>query len=154
MFEDTSSFDATFSSAAASSSNFWLATIDADIAKLSDNEFAPIFMGGIGVMAGGLLSALIVGFILKSNNSYADVVADSYEGTNDDDDFWDNLTDEEKIKVEGMMKQVSGENSSIAETMQALKEKSAKAKELEAETAAAAPVKKQEDLDMFSDYSE
>lgn len=28
-------------------SNMWLATIDADIAAIPDNEFAPIFMGGI-----------------------------------------------------------------------------------------------------------
>ena len=28
-------------------SNMWLATIDADIAAIPDNEFAPIFAGGI-----------------------------------------------------------------------------------------------------------
>jgi hypothetical protein len=33
--------------ALASASNMWLATIDADIAAIPDNEFAPIFMGGI-----------------------------------------------------------------------------------------------------------
>jgi hypothetical protein len=31
----------------ATANNMWLATIDADIAAIPDNEFAPIFMGGI-----------------------------------------------------------------------------------------------------------
>jgi hypothetical protein len=34
-------------------SHVLLSTVDQDIAKLSDNEFAPIFAGGIAVMCGG-----------------------------------------------------------------------------------------------------
>ena len=86
--------------------NFLLATIDADIANISDNEFAPIFPGGIMVMFGGILSALIVGFILESNNSYANVIADSYAQSEDDEEFWKGLSDEEAIKVREAMQKL------------------------------------------------
>ena len=71
-----------------------LATIDMDIAKLSDNEFAPVFMGAIVVMFGGVLSALIVGFILDKGDLYASVVADSYIQSSDDEEFWKGLSEE------------------------------------------------------------
>merc|ERR1711862_720153 len=57
-------------------------------------------MGGIMVMGGGVLSALIVGFILESRGLYANVVADSYAQAGDDDkEFWDRLSDEEAAKA-------------------------------------------------------
>ena len=88
------------------SSNFLLATVDADIAKLSDNEFAPIFAGGIAVMFGGVASALIVGAILESGNSYANVIADSYAQSEDDEDFWKGLSDEEAAKTRELLQRL------------------------------------------------
>jgi hypothetical protein len=79
----------------------WLATVDSDIAKLSDNEFAPVFFGGIMVMVGGVVSAMIVGFILEKRDLYANVVADSYaQGNAEDEAFWKGLSDEEKKKTQ------------------------------------------------------
>ena len=36
----------------AAANNLWLATIDADIEAIPENEFATVFAGGIGVMVG------------------------------------------------------------------------------------------------------
>lgn len=90
----------------ASSNAFLVATVDQDIAKLSDNEFAPIFAGGILVMFGGIMSALIVGFILESNNSYANVIADSYAQSEDDEEFWKGLSDEEANKTRELLQKL------------------------------------------------
>ena len=98
------------------SSNLWLSTIDSDIAAIPENEFAPIFAGGILVMFGGLLSALIVGFILEQNDSYASIIADSYaQAGSEDSEFWKGLSDEEKKKTQELlarMKQQDGSNAS------------------------------------------
>jgi hypothetical protein len=51
-----------------------IATIDADIAKIPENEFAPVFMGGVVVMFGGVIASLIVGTILEKGDLYASVV--------------------------------------------------------------------------------
>ena len=88
------------------SNNFLLATVDQDIAKMSDNEFAPIFAGGILVMFGGVASALIVGAILESRNSYANVIADSYAQSEDDEDFWKGLSDEEATKTRELLQRL------------------------------------------------
>ena len=85
---------------------FLLATVDADIAKLSDNEFAPIFAGGILVMFGGVASALIVGAILESRNSYANVIADSYAQSEDDEEFWKGLSEEEATKTRELLQRL------------------------------------------------
>mmetsp|Transcript_26899 Transcript_26899/g.40394 ORF Transcript_26899/g.40394 Transcript_26899/m.40394 type:complete len:133 (-) Transcript_26899:258-656(-) len=60
-------------------------------------------------MAGGLFSALMVGFLLESNNSYASVVADSYSqqdgiksssgNVDDDEEFWSKLSPEDQVKA-------------------------------------------------------
>ena len=86
--------------------NIMLATVDSDIAKLSDNEFAPVFMGGIAVMFGGLLSALFVGFIVNSKDLSASLVADSYAQSEDDEEFWKGLSEEEKNKAQALLKRV------------------------------------------------
>jgi hypothetical protein len=78
-----------------------ISTIDGDIDKIPTNEFGLVFAGGIIVMMGGVISALIVGMILESKQLYANVVADSYvqaDGT-DDAEFWKGLSDEEEKKA-------------------------------------------------------
>jgi hypothetical protein len=90
-----------------------LATIDSDIANIPTNEFGLVFAGGMMVMGGGLLSAVIVGVILESTNSYANIVADSYAQGADDEEFWKGLSEEEKLKTQeliGKLKIAKGED--------------------------------------------
>lgn len=81
-----------------------LSTVSADIDNIPSNEFATVFAGGIAVMIGGVASALIVGGILETGDSYASVVADSYEEQkeemlrniqDEDEEFWSKLSPEE-----------------------------------------------------------
>mmetsp|Transcript_16863 Transcript_16863/g.23444 ORF Transcript_16863/g.23444 Transcript_16863/m.23444 type:complete len:202 (+) Transcript_16863:148-753(+) len=141
------------SSSFAASTNLLISTIDSDIAKIPENEFAPVFMGGIAVMFGGVLSAVIVGAILESRDSYASIVADSYVQGAEDEEFWKGLSDEEKTKMEGLLQKVrdskKDSEGSVPQNANALTE----------DTAAAAttssievPMKEEKELDMFSDY--
>jgi hypothetical protein len=92
-----------------------IATIDSDIATIPENEFKPVFMGGVVVMFGGLISALIVGFIVDSRNLYANLVADSYAqaSTDSDEEFWKGLSEEEKNRAQALLKKVKEQSSSI-----------------------------------------
>jgi len=85
-----------------SSASIYLSTIDADIAKISNEDFAAVFTGGIVVMFGGVFSALIVGFLLENGNSYASVVADSY-AQGGDEKFWESLSPEDAEKTRELM---------------------------------------------------
>ena len=80
------------------SASTFISTISADIDNIPDNEFGKIFAGGIVVMFGGVFSALIVGFLLESGNSYAGIVADSY-AQGGDEEFWESLSPEDQKKV-------------------------------------------------------
>ena len=92
------------------SSSLCLSTIDSDIAQIPENEFAPIFAGGIVVMFGGLISALIVGFILEQNDLYASVIADSYAqgdgATAEELQFWKGLSEEETKKTQQLLEKM------------------------------------------------
>lgn len=83
-----------------------IATVDGDISKMSDNEFAPVFLGGMVVMFGGLLSALFVGFIVNSKDLSAKIVADSYAQGADDKEFWKGLSEEERKKTQDLLKRI------------------------------------------------
>lgn len=87
-------------------SSFLVATIDADIANIPTNEFAPIFAGGIAVMFGGLFSALAVGFIIDKRDLYVNIVADSYAQGADDAEFWKGLSEEEKKKTQELLQRL------------------------------------------------
>eukprot|EP00560_Eucampia_antarctica_P005416 CAMPEP_0197837236 /NCGR_PEP_ID=MMETSP1437-20131217/31528_1 /TAXON_ID=49252 ORGANISM="Eucampia antarctica, Strain CCMP1452" /NCGR_SAMPLE_ID=MMETSP1437 /ASSEMBLY_ACC=CAM_ASM_001096 /LENGTH=239 /DNA_ID=CAMNT_0043444113 /DNA_START=74 /DNA_END=793 /DNA_ORIENTATION=- len=93
-------------------SPFWLATVSADIDNIPSNEFTTVFAGGIMVMFGGVVSALIVGLILESGDSYASVVADSYEDQKEemirniqeeDEEFWSKLSPEEQEQAKQIL---------------------------------------------------
>lgn len=98
------SFDLMDTVTQATSNAILVATIDADVASLSENEFKPVFMGGLVVMFGGLISALIVGLIVDSRNLYASLVADSYAQSGDDEEFWKGLSEEEKNKAKDVLR--------------------------------------------------
>ncbi len=107
------------------SASTFISTISADIDNIPENEFATVFAGGIAVMIGGVFSTVMVGFMLESGNSYASVVADSYEQTAagaGDEDFWDKLSPEEaektrellaKIRESKEAKERSGQDTSL-----------------------------------------
>jgi hypothetical protein len=99
------------SSSMMDSSSLWnsglvLATVDQDIAKMSDNEFLPVFMGGMAVMFGGLLSAVFVGVIVDKKDLSASIVATSYAQGGDDEEFWKGLSEEEKKKAQALLQRV------------------------------------------------
>jgi hypothetical protein len=58
------------------------------------------------VMAGGLLSAVIVGAILEKGDLYANLAAESYVQSADHADFWKNMSEEEKKKAEKMLAKI------------------------------------------------
>mmetsp|Transcript_4228 Transcript_4228/g.5566 ORF Transcript_4228/g.5566 Transcript_4228/m.5566 type:complete len:227 (-) Transcript_4228:319-999(-) len=162
---DPSSIVDISAAAAVSSSSWLLSTIDSDIAQIPDNEFAPIFAGGIMVMFGGLLSALIVGFILESKNLYASVIADSYAQGAEDEEFWKGLSEEEKKKTRELLDKIKNQSNGgndkkeepaavVAEPKMASSNDnqvvaaSAKLQEKEQQQ----PAKEASKVDMFSDY--
>lgn len=138
-----------------------VATIDSDIANIPTNEFAPVFAGGIVVMFGGLLSALVVGFIIDKRNLYANLVADSYAQGEDDEEFWKGLSEEEKKKTQELLQRVreskqGGSNRSEETTASSAPilpiEAPAKGAEIARSTAETTPVGERSEAGMFSDY--
>lgn len=126
-----------------------ISTISADIDNIPQNEFATVFAGGIAVMIGGVLSTVIVGFLLESGNSYANVVADSY-AQGGDEEFWNQLNPEEREKAESMLKKLresKGENVDlpIPPPPSTSESKTEEKKEEKAKVAS---------NDMFSDYDD
>jgi hypothetical protein len=92
-----------------STSNY-IATVSADIDSIPNDEFAKVFAGGIVVMIGGVASALMVGFLLESNNSYASVVADSY-AQGGDEEFWESLSPEDQVKAKELIAKLKASKS-------------------------------------------
>lgn len=99
-------YRATSTQAALVPHDFLIATIDSDIASMSSNEFAPVFMGGIAVMFGGLLSAIFVGVVVDRKDLSAQIVAESYSQGPDDEEFWKGLSEEEKKKAQELLKRI------------------------------------------------
>ena len=127
------------------SSSTIIATIDADIAKISNEDFGLVFAGGILVMVGGVLSALIVGFILEKSNNYAQIVADSYaEGG--DDAFLNSLSLEDREKAKEMLEKLrqskGGKGVSVDTKVET------------PEVKVISEIPKRETATMFNDYSD
>jgi hypothetical protein len=173
MMSLISSSSAVSESFISTSQSLLLSTIDADIAQLSDNEFAPIFAGGILVMFGGLLSALVVGTIVDQKNLYATIVAESYAQGSDDPEFWKGLSEEEKKKTQELLRKIKeNDNRESGETVSATTAAPTPAATLSSTattvsretrqptaTVAASPssstadkAEKSPELDLFSDY--
>ena len=51
------------------------------------------------VMFGGVLSAVIVGFLLEKGDLYASIAAESYLQSAEDEEFWKGLSQEEQGKA-------------------------------------------------------
>lgn len=134
-----------------------ISTIDADIANIADDDFGTVFLGGIAVMFGGLLSAIIVGTIVDKRGLYANIVADSYIQSSDDEEFWKNLTEEEKIKTRELLDKIKGDRAG-KQALQTLVDSDAptattKATEVSIPDAPPAPTNEpKKETGMFSDY--
>uniref|UniRef100_A0A8J9RZR4 Uncharacterized protein n=1 Tax=Phaeodactylum tricornutum TaxID=2850 RepID=A0A8J9RZR4_PHATR len=151
----TPSFMTSFASSAL------IATIDSDIASIPVNEFAPVFAGGMAVMFGGVLSAIITGAILEKRDLYATVVAASYaQGGDGDEEFWKSLSDEEKLKAKDMVQKLKAAgNEGAAMELEQMMTNEGTSNTPSATTASSGSetVKKGVDnkkADMFSDYGE
>ena len=138
-----------------------LATIDADIANIPTNEFRTVFLGGLGVMAGGLLSAVAVGVILEASDGYAAVVAESYDDLEADEAFWQGLSDEEAKKAREMLakvKQQKGQETPVSRLKTANSDASSPSASLSTETktttneTTTSEIETEKKVDMFSDY--
>lgn len=148
-------FDASMSDVI-NTNSMWLATIDGDIASIPTNEFGTVFAGGIAVMVGGVLSALVVGFILDKGDLYANVAAESYLQLSDDEEFWKGLSDEERQKAQAVVNKIK-ESKGQATTQEAVPVTAAVATESSspsspAPTTESTPVADASKADMFSDY--
>ena len=93
-------------------------------------------------MLGSVLSTVFVGFLIESNNSYADLVAESYAGQDleGEESFLDSLklTPEQKKETEEMI--------------MAFREKKAKKAGTWTEEDETKKQQRMEEKDMFSDY--
>jgi hypothetical protein len=146
-------------------SSWWVATIDSDIAKIPENEFAPVFLGGMAVMLGGVLSAAFVGTVVDQKNLYGQLVVDSYLQDRDDQAFWKELTEEERLKVKGLLERMAEGKEDGKQELEAMmaQKKAAAASNNNAKDATVqkssplsdpSSTKKQKEMEMFSDYSE
>jgi len=136
--------------------NLWLATIDADIDAIPDNEFATVFAGGIAVMFGGVLSTVIVGFILDKSDIYANLAAESYLQTVDDEEFWKGLSAEEKVMAEAALNRIKESRGEVVppptEPAGAEEPAASMASSVEKTTEKGSQEESSVPKDMFSDY--
>ena len=160
------SVDPTQLSDALSSASVHVATVSADIDSIPTDEFGTVFAGGIAVMLGGVVSALVVGALLDSGDNYSSVIAESYEGrvTKEeimaDEEFWSKLTpeqQEEAKKLLGKVKESKERGGTglplVGEREEAQKTTEAKEDDFAPPAAAAAVEKKpKQEVSMFDDY--
>ncbi len=134
-----------------SASNF-ISTISADIDNIPQDNFAQVFAGGIFVMFGGVLSTVIVGFLLESGNSYASVVADSYaQGGNEE--FWESLSPEDQEKTKELMEKLRKSKEGGDSGGDIVEKVPVAAISSDASSDDASPKNKtNEEISMFSDY--
>lgn len=125
-----------------SSASMYLSTVSADIDSIPTDNFGLVFAGGIAVMVGGVLSAIIVGAILESGDNYANVMADSY-AQGGDEAFWESLSADDKEKTKELLKKVKESKN---------KGKPMRVEANEETTEGASTEKKKVEVDMFSDY--
>ena len=106
-------------------------------------------------MFGGVLSALIVGFILEKGNLYANVVADSYAQGGDNEEFWEKLSDEEKKKARAMIDKLNAKKAQEEGGSPQIQSTSTDVVELVSTNKEETAVAEQtQELDMFSDYAD
>lgn len=140
---------------AINSASSLISTISADIDNIPSNEFATVFAGGITVMIGGVLSTVMVGFLLESGNSYASVVADSY-AQGGDEEFWESLSPEDQVKTRELMEKLrqSKEGKGKGSVPAAPTADAVIATKAVTEPEKVGAGSKKEEISMFSDYED
>lgn len=100
----------------------WIATIDSDIANIPENEFAPVFFGGLAVIAGGFVTCFIVALIIEKLDLYGAVNGDTYRDKQLENgkEVWRDMSEEEKNMMQETMerlqaKEDAGEELTITE---------------------------------------
>jgi hypothetical protein len=140
---------------AINSASTFVSTISVDIDSIPRDDFATVFAGGITVMIGGVLSTVIVGFLLESGNSYASVVADSY-AQGGDEEFWESLSPEDQVKTRELMEKLrqSKEGKKGNDNKDEIPGATATVPKPAADSAPKTIGEKKEEVSMFSDYED
>ena len=104
-------------------------------------------------MAGGLISALILAFIIEKGDLYNVLAAESYQELSEQDAFWDSMSEEEQIQFKQAMAELNGEDVDTANSGSTAMTSSQQSSENTA-TKESTPDKKAVKAadDMFSDY--
>lgn len=129
------------------SSSILISTVDSDIESIPTDEFGKVFAGGIFLMFGGVLSALIVGLILEFGNKYDQVMFDSFmqnEATKQD--FLNSLSPEDRIKAEEVLAQMNISTEKVATSSNDGKRSS--------NVGPPATAQKKEEMSLFTDYDD
>jgi hypothetical protein len=107
-------------------------------------------------MAGGVISALIVGFLLEKGDLYASVAAESYLQSEDDEEFWKGLSEEEQVKAKDLMDKIraSKEGGSSSPTPEPSTPVMASATATKPAPSVESPSTPSKPADMFSDYGD
>ena len=104
-------------------------------------------------MLGSVLSTIFVGFLIDSNNSYADLVAETYAGQDrgEEESFLDSLSLDQRREAEEMVREYRERKAKKAGTWTEEDER-AKQERLKEEKAEASVAGGSGEKDMFSDY--
>jgi len=134
-----------------------LSTIDSDIASIPDNEFRKVFAGGGLIMLGSVLSTVFVGYLIDSNNSYADLVAETYAGQDleEEESFLDSLklmSPEQRKQSEEMTEMVMAFRERKAKSLGTWTEEDERLKKERLELMKEEKEVGKEEKDMFDDY--
>ena len=108
-------------------------------------------------MLGGVLAALMVGFILERGDLYANIVADSYAQGAEDEEFWKGLSEEEKKKTQEILQKIKeskqgGSKQPEAPEAQPVQDVATSTDEPSPKPADAPASNQSKQVDMFSDY--
>ena len=106
---------------------------------------------------GGVLSTVVVGFILEKTDIYANLAAESYLETADDVEFWKGLSDEEKVMAEAALNRIKEERGEIvpppeSETIASKDSTAVGATSVDPPSEGAPQEQSNAPKDMFSDY--
>jgi hypothetical protein len=105
-------------------------------------------------MFGAVVSTLIVGAILENGDLYANLAAESYLQSSDDEEFWKGLSEKERKKTKGLINKIKdarGEAPAEGTVVAAVSESEAST----TEPAEIRPVElSSTPKDMFSDYGD
>lgn len=106
-------------------------------------------------MLGGVLSALFVGFLLDKGDLYANLAAESYLQSADNEEFWKNLSEEEQVKARELMKKIKASKDGGETAPELNRDESTVTTTASLSTPSPAkPKERSKPADMFSDYGD